>query len=152
MKRAIFLLAILCVLSISYAQRPEPMCNLGKSLGQLKIEGYNLAFQKKIPKGEVYIDTENSGDGMQFLFILHNGRVIEESLEITENDINGFATKFYNNLTDKMENEYKWALVKKNSSNVHFNFSYYEVNISLIRYLSQQMERMTLIYKINKEL
>ena len=84
MKRVLFLLTTLCVLSISYAQRPEPMCNLGKSLGQLKIEGYNLVYQRTSSKGEVYIDTENSGDGMQFLFFINNGRVVEESMEINE--------------------------------------------------------------------
>ena len=147
MKRVLFLLTTLCVLSISYAQRPEPMCNLGKSLGQLKIEGYNLVYQRTSSKGEVYIDTENSGDGMQFLFFINNGRVVEESMEINENEINGFATKFYNDLTYKMENSYKWALVNKSSSNFHFNFSYYEVDISLIRNMAQRTEKMTLIYK-----
>lgn len=147
MKRLLFLLATFCILSISYAQRPEPMCNLGKSLGQLKIEGYNLVYQRTSSKGEVYIDTENSGDGMHFLFFINNGRVVEESLEINENEINGFATKFYNDLTNKMEKSYKWALVNKSSSNFHFNFSYYEVDISLIRNMAQRTEKMTLIYK-----
>ncbi len=147
MKRVLFLLTTLCVLSISYAQRPEPMCNLGKSLGQLKIEGYNLVYQRTSSKGEVYIDTENSGDGMQFLFFINNGRVVEESMEINENEINGFATKFYNDLTYKMENSYKWALVNKSSSNFHFKFSYYEVDISLIRNMAQRTEKMILIYK-----
>ena len=147
MKRVLFLLTTLCILSITYAQRPEPMCNLGKSLGQLKIEGYNLAYQRTSAKGEVYIDTENSGDGMQFLFLVNNGRVIEESLEINENEIDGFATKFYNELTNKMENGYRWALVNKTPSHFHFNFSYYEVDISLVRNLSQQTEKMTLVYR-----
>ena len=147
MKRLLFLLATFCILSISYAQRPEPMCNLGKSLGQLKIEGYNLVYQRTSSKGEVYIDTENSGDGMQFLFFINNGRVVEESMEINENEINGFATKFYNDLTNKMEKSYKWALVNKSSSNFHFNFSYYEVDISLIRNMAQRTEKMILIYK-----
>ena len=57
----------------------------------------------------------------------------------------GFATKFYNDLTYKMENSYKWALVNKSSSNFHFKFSYYEVDISLIRNMAQRTEKMILI-------
>lgn len=129
------------------AQKNEPMCNIGKSLGQMRTEGYNLGYRGTTQNGnEKYIDINNSGDGFLYEFVANNGRIIEESMVILDVP-NEFARKFHDSLRSKMESGYSWAIVSKNNNLILFNFSYFTVELTIETDNSKNAENMHLIYR-----
>lgn len=129
------------------AQKNEPMCNIGKSLGQMRTEGYNLGYRGTTQNGnEKYIDISNSSDGILYEYIANNGRIIEESMVILDVP-NEFARKFHDSLRSKMESGYSWAIASKNYNSIRFNFSYFTVELSLETDNSKNAENMHLIYR-----
>lgn len=138
---------LLCCFITSLAQNNEPMCNIGKSLGQMRTEGYNLGYRGVTQNGhEHYIDIDNSKDGIMYDFIVDNGRIIEESMVILDNP-NEFAKKFHDSLRSKMESNYSWAITNKSHSKIQFHFSHFTVELALETDNSKNIENMHLLYR-----
>ena len=147
-KPVIICLLLLCCTFTALAQKNEPMCSIGKSLGQMRTEGYNLGYRGTTQNGnEKYIEINNSSDGILYEYIAKSGRIIEESMVILDVP-NEFARKFHNSLRSKMESDYSWAIVNKSYNRIRFNFSYFTVELFLETDNSKYAENMNLIYKL----
>lgn len=150
MGKFIKILVTIVLLFLSFlsvcAQKNEPMCNIGKSLGQMRTEGYNLCKGTTQNGNEKYIEINNSSDGIFYEYIVKSGRIIEESMVILDVP-NEFARKFHDSLRLKMESNYSWAIVSKSYNRIRFNFSYFTVELSLETDNSKNAENMHLVYR-----
>lgn len=130
MKKASSIIVFIICFSFSintFAQK-EPMCNIGKSLYQMKKNFPELRYIKTDTKGDQYMDGY-SQDGIGVFFYIKNGMVIEECMMVQSYD--EFPLMWFNNMINAFSNyPPKFRVDKRNAK--HLCYSTFSVHIIYI--------------------
>lgn len=112
-----------------FAQREEPVCNIGKSFSEMNTSVFpGMRFRRQI-NGEMEYEWGNPDDGMLYVFSFKNSILVTECMLVESG--NGYVRQLYNSLCDTFIGKYRWALTSSTTGNQHFVFTNYSLDIIL---------------------
>ncbi len=128
--KLLYSLCFIFIYSINlYAQKAEPISNIGKSFTEMNTSVFpGMKYRRQI-NGKIEYEWGDPNDGIIHIFTFSNKTLVTECMLVESND--GFATQLYNSLCDTFIGKYRWALTSSSTGKQHFIFTKYTLDIIL---------------------